>query len=740
MKRLALRGLATLAAATLFSLAAHAAQGLDAAAATGAESAEPETQPASAIPAALASVRVRASSRHIITLDAPPPSAKLFDTGKKAGTPLKVGFARPVDTLADEAGFRKQLTWETLEDGGKVAALSVTSPGAAALRMGLLVKSLPEGAMLRFHAPDSAPLDVPAADVLKVLALNAQAGIAGDAARTYWSPVVEGDTIALEIEVPAHVSTAQVQLALPSVSHLQATAATSFALPKATTSAAACELDAMCYTSQWGNEINAEARITFVDSGSSYVCSATLLADKDTSTNIPYLLSANHCVTNQAIASTVQSFWFYNSTSCNSGQRVPLGQYTAIAPGATLLYASATTDTSLMRLTSTPPAGAGFVGWNVSASTAAGLSVTGIHHPKGEYTRISFGSIKAYSVCTPSGDESFTCNGAGSGSSTFYAIAWGSGVTEQGSSGSGLFLDNGKYLIGQLYGGTATSTTVCDAGSTDWFGRFDVAYNNGNLGQWLASSGNSSSGPVPAFDYSDLWWNASESGWGLSLIQHGTSHQLYGTWYVYDAGGNPIWLVMSGGQWNSSTSFSGDLYQTTGPDPRGSFNPANVTRTKVGSATLTFSSSSAGLLTWTVNNVSGSRSISRQSFGVPDATSATNYQDLWWNASESGWGLTINQQYRTLFAVWYAYGADGRPVWYVMPGGSWTSGSTYSGTVYRTTSAPTTFLEGGRFYPDSVNRNPAGSMSLTFSGASSATMGYTIDGVSGTKSITRQPF
>ena len=177
-------------------------------------------------------------------------------------------------------------------------------------------------------------------------------------------------------------------------------------------------------------------------------------------------------------------------------------QFRALAPGATLLYASAATDTSLMRLSSTPPEGTGFAGWNVSAGTPAGISVTGIHHPKGDYTRISFGSIKAYSVCSPSGDESFTCSGAGSGNSTFYAIGWSSGVTEQGSSGSGLFLDNGKYLVGQLYGGTNSATDACAAGGTDWFGRFDVAYNNGNLGQWLAGTGNPTSGPVPAFDSS----------------------------------------------------------------------------------------------------------------------------------------------------------------------------------------------------------------------------------------------
>jgi len=75
-----------------------------------------------------------------------------------------------------------------------------------------------------------------------------------------------------------------------------------------------------------------------------------------------------------------------------------------------------------------------------------------------------------------------------------------------------------------------------------------------------------------------------------------------------------------------------------------------------------------------------------------------------------------------------------------MPGGSWTNANTYSGTVYRTSSAPTAFLEGGSLNPGTVTRTVAGSMSITFTSSSTATMGYSIDGVAGTKAITRQPF
>jgi hypothetical protein len=160
----------------------------------------------------------------------------------------------------------------------------------------------------------------------------------------------------------------------------------------------------------------------------------------------------------------------------------------------------------------------------------------------------------------------------------------------------------------------------------------------------------------------------------------------------------------------------------------------------VGSATFAFSSSNSGTMSWTVNGVSGSRQIVRQPFGTPDATPATNYQDLWWNTSESGWGLSIAQQYRTLFAVWYAYGTNRAPVWYVLPGGTWTSPNTYSGTVYRTSDAPTGFLAGGSFDPSTVTRTPVGTMTLTFTSSDSAAMSYTIDGVTGSKAITRQPF
>src|SRR5204863_9197069 len=46
---------------------------------------------------------------------------------------------------------------------------------------------------------------------------------------------------------------------------------------------------------------------------------------------------------------------------------------------------------------------------------------------------------------------------------------------------------------------------------------------------------------VPEFDYTDLWWTASESGWGFNAIQH-TSHNIFGVIYAYEAPNRPVWI------------------------------------------------------------------------------------------------------------------------------------------------------------------------------------------------------
>ena len=657
--------------------------------------------------------KARASAVRNIALDAPA-AEKSALPAKRAGAPLQIGFGREVAALRSVLGTNQQLEWNALAQGGQVAALSVTSPGAAAVRLGLQAEGIPAGSVLRFYAPAGGTVfEVRASGI-------AQGG-------TWWSPVVEGDTIAMEIELAPHASPGSVRIASPVISHLVTSAEKNFAAPKA---ASPCTLDASCYQGGWGEQSAATARVVFTIDAATYVCTGTLLADQDTSTFIPYFLSANHCISSQAVASTVVTYWFLRAAEC--GGTTP-GPYRSLPGGATLLYSGAATDTAFMQLNAPPPAGAGYAGWYVGDLPPVGSAVTTIHHAKGDLQKISFGSLTGYADCGTSGGGNFECGYAFP--PHFYSARWGAtGITEGGSSGAGMFLDNSRYLVGQLYGGDGT----CNDPAVDFYGRFDVAYHAG-IHRWLSASTPPITPNTPAHDYSDLWWNSAESGWGISITQH-PSRQIFAAWYVYGADGQPLWVVMSGGQWTSSTTFTGDLYTTTGPDPTGPFDPSQVVVSRVGSGTLAFDTSGAGTLTYTVNGVAGTRAISRQPFGPPDATPTANYNDLWWNALESGWGVSINQQNRTLFAVWYSYGGDRKPVWYVMSGGSWTSEQTYTGTLYRTARPPSPYFESAGFDPASVSVTPVGTLSFTFLSPNAATMSYIVNGISGSKSITRQSF
>ena len=74
---------------------------------------------------------------------------------------------------------------------------------------------------------------------------------------------------------------------------------------------------------------------------------------------------------------------------------------------------------------------------------------------------------------------------------------------------------------------------------------------------------------APAANYTDMWWNPSESGWGISFAQHSSS-QVFAVWYTYDprertpsGRAKPLWFVVPGGTWTSPTRFTGTAYVTT---------------------------------------------------------------------------------------------------------------------------------------------------------------------------------
>lgn len=117
---------------------------------------------------------------------------------------------------------------------------------------------------------------------------------------------------------------------------------------------------------------------------------------------------------------------------------------------------------------------------------------------------------------------------------------------------------------------------------------------------------------LPTVDYSALWWNENESGWGIAITQQ--YGMIFATIYTYDASGNPVWYVASSCPLTGN-SCTGDLYRVTGGSaPTVTWNGTNKEVTKVGAISLVFNDSSIGVMSYTINGVTGSKAISRQLF------------------------------------------------------------------------------------------------------------------------------
>ena len=122
--------------------------------------------------------------------------------------------------------------------------------------------------------------------------------------------------------------------------------------------------------------------------------------------------------------------------------------------------------------------------------------------------------------------------------------------------------------------------------------------------------------PARATEYTDLWWNPAESGWGLTVTHQGNVTFL--AFFVFGADGKPTWFS-SPAEFTQRDSalnpiYIGPLYQATGPYFGAAFNPDVVKVGAVGTATFAVTSPTTANLGYTVNGVPVTKSLVRQTF------------------------------------------------------------------------------------------------------------------------------
>jgi len=227
-----------------------------------------------------------------------------------------------------------------------------------------------------------------------------------------------------------------------------------------------CHVDIACQP-EWEGHATAVGRLGLVDFDA-WACTGSLIVAPGYDDNPPFLLTANHCISLQAQATTLEIWWLYQRPACNEEPPPNMTTMPRSTGGATLLAGSSAeggSDFTLLLLNETVPVETAYLGFTTRA-VSLGESVACIHHPQGVEKKISFG-VTSGAGSPRLGGHPLTPY------EYFHEVLWTEGTTEGGSSGSPLLLAEEGQIIGQLYGGYASCTAPSEP---DYFGRMDVTY------------------------------------------------------------------------------------------------------------------------------------------------------------------------------------------------------------------------------------------------------------------------
>jgi hypothetical protein len=144
--------------------------------------------------------------------------------------------------------------------------------------------------------------------------------------------------------------------------------------------------------------------------------------------------------------------------------------------------------------------------------------------------------------------------------------------------------------------------------------------------RWTAAALVAASLDATAGQYTDLWWNPQESGWGANIVHQGDT--AFVTMFHYGRDGSPAWLVASDARTYAIDSagrpaLRGTLYRTSGPGMEGPYDPTKVRIERVGTLHIEPRAEGGLNLSYAVDGVQVSKDVVRMTFSVPEI--ASNY-------------------------------------------------------------------------------------------------------------------
>ena len=375
--------------------------------------------------------------------------------GPRLGVPKEIGLGRPLPKEY-QGGLDHLLTWTRLDDGGYFAVVEISSPGAHGIRAGMRAAAN-GGVEFRFFDAENTQTGLPAY-VPKPASATALEPVA-----VYWSPTVRSEVLVIEVYAKDWDAVSSLQLEIDRISHIFADPSFGSGIPAMTPQSganscvgepAACGRVSSCAQ-------QATVYMYFVKpDGNSYSCTGTLINDDrelSEKNNNAHLYTAHHCIDSQSAAQTLELHFHHADTSCTDTTSDI--RYRINYGGADLLETLPENDQSFLRLRSSLNANdLCFAGWDANPLTLR-IDVVGVHHPGGRHKEWLAGRTRGYGT-TPDGVE-------------LMVVDLTEGRTEAGSSGSGLFSDEGggdpQRLLGTHHGSDPDNCTQVHYGALSEF-------------------------------------------------------------------------------------------------------------------------------------------------------------------------------------------------------------------------------------------------------------------------------
>jgi hypothetical protein len=338
---------------------------------------------------------------------------------KDKSKPWRFGHDIYVDHNFNEVG-----QWTILENGDKIWRMSYTSKGAYTLNFMFDVFKIPEGAKLYVYNNDKN-------DLLRPFTHhnNNPEEVLGT-----W--LVEGEQAWIEYYQPANAS-GLAKITVGSVVHGYRTAES---FQKGLNDSGACNQDVDCditpASDPYGLNIvkeNVKEAAAMLVTGSSGFCSGTLV-NNTSNDGTPYFMTANHCGGGEG-SWAFRFNWRSPNPSCSTFTNSTNGSYNQTVSGAIKRASSSQSDMELVEITDASffnnNSDLVWAGWNKSKANVPAVNF-GIHHPRGDIQKVCREDDGAYRAVVGFNGNANT--------QMWYIDEWELGVTEPGSSGSGLFV------------------------------------------------------------------------------------------------------------------------------------------------------------------------------------------------------------------------------------------------------------------------------------------------------------